>query len=170
MNPTACIAIAAVLIVVCITVISIVIYSDFRYYIEFKKEKLEVEEERQRLQREALQLQQQELLIKEQHDSKVASLKYSTDMIEFMRTVIATTAVLKFKDFCDHHPQMDKITESNVKSLANDVAISVNKFINASNIVFSDTLFTRDFYNHYVIETSITYVKDLVTKKLEEII
>lgn len=168
---------------ICIIVIACVIGRCIEGYILHKQQLIQIEEKRMVLEErkvkilekesenkeKELRLQKEALQMKQKKADNIASLQYSKDMLEFLRTVIATVTVLKFKDFCDHHPQFDKVSESNVRSFAGDVAISVNEFINRNNITFDDALFTESFYNHYLIETCFTYVKDLVDKKIDSI-
>lgn len=161
---------------VCIIVIACVIGRCIEGYILHKQQLIQIEEKKVKiLEKESenkekeLLLQKEALELKQRKADNVTSLQYSKDMLEFLRSVIATVTVLKFKDFCDHHPQFDKVTEVNVRMFAGEVATAVNNFINRKNITFDEALFTESFYNHYLIETCFTYVKDLVDKKVDSI-
>ncbi len=148
MDPVVAVYVAAIFVSVAIVVVTVVVGVAMRNHYDYAREDLE-------LKRKALELKAQD---------KHGSLEYSKDMIEFIRMMVAQQALLKYKEFVDKHKQIDKITEANVKNLVEEVANSAHQAINHANIMFSDTIFTRDFYNHYIVETSMMYVKELIKK------
>ena len=83
--------------------------------------------------------------------------------MKYLREFIGQIAVIKFKAFIDSH-KMDKITEINIKKLIDDIATTTNKSINRSNILFDNTIITEEFYESYVIETTIILVKEMLEK------
>lgn len=172
MDPVIWICIAATFVATALIVTAVMVGGSVYRYHNIKTRSLDIADKNNELQAKLLEVKEKELAIKKKkaEEDRTSYLQYSKDMIEFIRMIIAQTAVLKFKEFCDRHQQFDKVTEANVKTLVSDVAIAVNKSINNSNIMFSDTLFTREFYNHYLVETTTAYVKDLVDKKVAELV
>lgn len=103
-------------------------------------------------------------------ENEKQSTKYSKEILELIRKVIAQIAILKFRTFRDRHAdKINLVTQSNIESLAGDVAESVYKSLNPEVLTFKDTFFTKEFYESFIVETSILMVKDLWAKTLKEI-
>lgn len=102
----------------------------------------------------------------EEDNSKITT-EYSEKLIEFTKMLTTQIAILQFRTFQDGH-DLSKITKANVKVLAEDIAKTVKSSIKLDNIDFSDTLFTRNFLESYIIETSIITVKALLDKAVGE--
>lgn len=90
-------------------------------------------------------------------------------MVEFVRKIVMQIAVLQFRAFCDKHQNLAKITESNVKELAESVANMARDSFNTSNIPFENVYFTQTFFDKYIIETAIMATKDLTDKVINEL-
>ena len=45
-----------------------------------------------------------------------------------------------------------------------DVATKVNDSMKRTNIDFELVIFTQDFYNHFIVQSSMDYVKQLLAK------
>ena len=98
-------------------------------------------------------------------------------LIKIIRMIVGQIAVLKFREFQDKH-RMDidintedgwKVNRTNFESLIEDIATTSYKSINMDNIIFDDLFFTQDFYENYVIQTSIMLVKQMLGKTLDEL-
>lgn len=117
-------------------------------------------------------LRKQEELITSLHNKmqgeNIESLtSYSQKLLDFVKMLTTQVAILKFKTFVDNH-EIEKVTKVNVRELAGLVANTVKDSINIDNIDFSDILFTKEFYEDYIIEVSITTIKSLLEKTISE--
>lgn len=99
-------------------------------------------------------------------ENKAMTVKYSDEILKYFRVFTTQISMIKFQEFLDSH-DVKKITESNVKNLINDICKTVNESINRRKIVFDDALFTEGFLNQYIIQITITTVKDLVAKSVD---
>lgn len=97
------------------------------------------------------------------------NLQYSKEILEFVKAIIAQEAVMYFRDFSDSHI-IEKVTLSQVKKIVTDVANRVNRSMKRDSIDFSITVFNEDFYNHYIIECSKDYIKQLLEKYVVEVV
>lgn len=151
-NPAcACIVIAC--IVICIALIC----WSARMYINYMVAQKRLEELRIKYREMELQNQEIEKIQKDQ------SIEYSRNLMKYLREFIGQITVIKFKTFIDSH-KMDKITEINIKKLIDDIATTTNNSINRSNILFDNTIITKEFYESYIVETAIMLVKEMLEK------
>lgn len=100
----------------------------------------------------------------EEDNSKITT-EYSEKLLNFVKMITTQVAILQFRTFVDGH-DMAKVTKANVRDVADNVAKTVKSSINMDSIDFSDTLFTKEFYESYIIETSIIAVKSLLEKTI----
>jgi hypothetical protein len=103
--------------------------------------------------------------LQEENNKSIAD--YSEKLLEFIRMLTTQISVLKFRTFVDNH-EMDKITKANIQKLVAEVAESVNTSINSTNIDFDDILFTKEFYENYIVETSLITIKNLLNKTIND--
>lgn len=98
-------------------------------------------------------------------------LDNSNDMLEFVRTVVGSLVVLRWRVFEDSR-DLTKVTQANIEELANAVAKEAHSSINFDNIHVDDVYFSEQFYHNYLIETAFILIKEVldraVEKKLEE--
>ena len=104
-----------------------------------------------------------QMYVQLQNENSKRTTEYSDKMLEFVKMFIGQIAVLKFRTFVDSH-NLGKITKANIQKLVAEVADTVHKSINIDKIDFEDTLFTKDFYEKYIIETSVIMIKELLDK------
>lgn len=90
---------------------------------------------------------------------------YSEKIFNFTDTMINKISILKYSSFIDGH-YTDMITKANIEKLASDVATEVYNSIDIDKINFNNTLFTKEFYEKYIIETSLTTIKRLIEKTI----
>lgn len=100
-----------------------------------------------------------------QSENTKEATNYSEKVLEYTKMFIGQITVLKFKAYVDNH-EIDKVTKANIQNLASDVATTVHKSINLDNIQFDDTLFTKEFYEQYIIDSSLMHVKRLLEKTI----
>lgn len=105
------------------------------------------------------------LQLQEENTKNIAD--YSEKLLEFIKMLTSQIAILKFRTFVDNH-EIDKITKANIQNLVADVAETVNVSINADHIDFDDVLFTKEFYENYIIDTSLITIKGLLNKTINE--
>jgi len=102
----------------------------------------------------------------EEENSKV-STEYSEKLLEFVKMLTSQISILQFRTFIDGH-DMDKVTRAQIQELAKSIAVTVNKSINIDNIDFDSALFTKEFYEGYIIENALINVKTLLQKAINE--
>jgi len=108
-----------------------------------------------------------ELRLQIQSDNHNTATEYSEKMLDFVKMLTSQIAVLRFRTFVDTH-ELDKITKANVQKLVTDVAETVHNSINIDNIDFEDMLFNKEFFEKYIIETSLITIKSLLDKAVNE--
>lgn len=100
-------------------------------------------------------------LAKNKSNSTIGSIEYSENVLNFIKTITNSIAVLKFRSFEDNH-NMDKITQEIFKKLVIEVAAEVHESIDSSKIDFDKTLFTEKFYESYIVDMSVFAIKSLL--------
>jgi len=149
--------VCACIVITCIVICIALICWSARMYINYMVAQKRLEE--LRIKYREMELQNKEI----ERTQKDQSIEYSRNLMKYLREFIGQITVIKFKAFIDSH-KMDKITEINIKKLIDDIATTTNKSINRSNILFDNTIITEEFYESYVIETTIILVKEMLEK------
>lgn len=149
--------VCAYIVTACIVICIALICWSARMYINYIVAQKRLEE--LRIKYREMELQNKEI----EKTQKDQSIEYSRNLMKYLREFIGQITVIKFKAFIDSH-KMDKITEINIKKLIDDIATTTNKSINRSNILFDNTIITEEFYESYVIETTIILVKEMLEK------
>lgn len=149
--------VCACIVITCIVICIALICWSARMYINYMVAQKRLEE--LRIKYREMELQNKEI----ERTQKDQSIEYSRNLMKYLMEFIGQIAVIKFKAFIDSH-KMDKITEINIKKLIDDIATTTNKSINRSNILFDNTIITEEFYESYVIETTIILVKEMLEK------
>lgn len=106
-------------------------------------------------------------ILKLNESNKDRVIEYSNKLLDFTKMMVSQISILKFKTFIDNS-KIDKITKSQVEKIVTDVASSVKDALNMNNITIEDTIYTEEFFNQYIIDTSIYTVKQLMNKVLSE--
>ena len=149
--------VCACIVISCIVICIALICWSARMYINYMVAQKRLEELRIKYREMELQNQEIEKIQKDQ------SIEYSRNLMKYLREFIGQITVIKFKTFIDSH-NMDKITEINIKKLIDDIATTTNNSINRSNILFDNTIITKEFYESYIVETAIILVKEMLEK------
>lgn len=149
--------VCACIVIPCIAICIALICWSARMYINYMVAQKRLEELRIKYREMELQNQEIEKIQKDQ------SIEYSRNLMKYLREFIGQITVIKFKTFIDSH-NMDKITEINIKKLIDDIATTTNNSINRSNILFDNTIITKEFYESYIVETAIMLVKEMLEK------
>lgn len=102
-----------------------------------------------------------------QEGNKDKVLDNSKQLLEFIRMMVGQVAVLKFRTFMDTR-DIEKSTKSNIEGLVKEVATTVNASLNMSNISIENTIYSKEFFEQYIVETSVIIVKDLLDKSLND--
>lgn len=106
-------------------------------------------------------------ILKLDKSNKKLVIEYSEQLLDFTKMMISQISILKFKTFIDGS-KIDKITKSQVEKIVSEVASNVKDALNMNNITIEDTLYTEEFFNQYIIDTSIYTVKQLMNKVVNE--
>lgn len=100
--------------------------------------------------------------------NKIQAARYSQTILDFIKKFIIQYAVSQSVIFRDTH-DISKISKHNIEALAKDVAIKVKVYLNESNILFEDVLFTKEYYDTYIVDTSLSTVKEIFNRIIEDI-
>lgn len=138
------IAIASATVATALVVISIVVGGALRNYFEIKRDEIRV-------------------MMQSKPIDPSDRIKYSNEVLDFVLKIVAQEAVLYFRNFTDTHT-IEKVTLAQVKNIVSDVATKVNDSMKRTNIDFELVIFTQDFYNHFIVQSSMDYVKQLLAK------
>lgn len=103
--------------------------------------------------------------MKESNKNKM--VEYSKQVLEFIRMMVGQIAVLKFRTFVDTN-DLSKVSKSAIEKLVADVAESVNRSMNMVNLSLENTVYSKEFFEQYIVETSVLMIKDLLDKAIGE--
>lgn len=95
-----------------------------------------------------------------QKDNKEKILEYSQKSLEFIKLMISQIALLKLKAFIDQH-DISKVSRSQIEKVVEDVALTVRNNINMQNFQIENTIYTEEYFDQYIIQTSVFIVKKL---------
>ena len=98
----------------------------------------------------------------------IGKIKYTDELLEFIRKLSIQLSVIKFKEFIDEH-EIDKITKSQIQKLVTETASMVNSSFSKDPIDFDNLLVSREFLDEYIVQTSIMAIKDLLERSVTEI-
>lgn len=94
-------------------------------------------------------------------------IDYSKQMLEFIKMMVGQVSVIKFRTYIDNN-KLDKTAKPNIEKIVEDVANTVNDAINVNNISLKDTIYTKEFFEQYIVETSILMIKQMLEKTIDE--
>ena len=98
--------------------------------------------------------------------SAAEKIKYTTDMIDFIKVLCQQTSLLRFRDFIDNH-EISKTTRSNYAAIVDETARSVHNSLMRTNIEYDDLLVSQEYINAYIIEVTSITIRDLLEKTIE---
>lgn len=96
----------------------------------------------------------------------IDTIEYSQKLIDFIKSLTIEIAILKYKEYIDSH-EFEKLQKTHIAQIAEDTAKSVHDAINFDIIDFDDVLYTKEFYESFIIKTSLASVKSLLEKSLD---
>ena len=95
-------------------------------------------------------------------------IEYSQGLLDFTHRFILQMAAREIITFRDTH-DLSKISKNSVEALAKDVSQKVFNSINEDNILFDVALFDKDAYYQYIVDVTISTIKDLFSKVIDTI-
>lgn len=98
--------------------------------------------------------------------SAAEKIKYTTDMIDFIKVLCQQTSLLRFRDFIDNH-EISKTTRSNYAAIVDETARSIHNSLMRTNIKYDDLLVSQEYINTYIIEVTSITIRDLLEKTIE---
>lgn len=98
--------------------------------------------------------------------SAAEKIKYTTDMIDFIKVLCQQTSLLRFRDFIDNH-EISKTTRSNYAAIVDETARSIHNSLMKTNIKYDDLLVSQEYVNTYIIEVTSITIRDLLEKTIE---
>ena len=98
--------------------------------------------------------------------SAAEKIKYTTDMIDFIKVLCQQTSLLRFRDFIDNH-EISKTTRSNYAAIVDETARSIHNSLMETNIKYDDLLVSQEYVNTYIIEVTSITIRDLLEKTIE---
>ena len=94
-------------------------------------------------------------------------LEYSKNVMEFGRNLAAQSSIMMFHEYIDNH-QVDKLTRIQLSELIKDISTSINISIDYTQIDFNRTIFTREYFQRFIVNTVVNSTKSLFNKYLDE--
>ena len=98
--------------------------------------------------------------------SAAEKIKYTTDMIDFIKVLCQQTSLLRFRDFIDNH-EISKTTRSNYAAIVDVTARFIHDSLMRTNIKYDDLLVSQEYVNTYIIEVTSITIRDLLEKTIE---
>ncbi len=97
------------------------------------------------------------------------NIKYSQDVMSFIKEFTIQVSVLRYREFFDNH-RMDKVTKAQIQTLVSETAMEVNRSLRLKMIDYNITLYTKEFVEHFIVQTTMVALKDLLEKSIIEIV
>lgn len=107
----------------------------------------------------------QRLAAEDDRDPVVESEK----LLTFTRTFITQVVMLKFGQFRDAH-DMSKITRTQIINELREITIGIEKSLNFNNIVFDQLVFTREFYDQYIVDFTVDTIKRITGQEVDNVV
>lgn len=95
------------------------------------------------------------------YKNEMNMIVYSKDLLSFTKEFISEIVLLKYTEFEDAR-DMDKITEINIKNLIQEIASIARKSLDVEKIQFDYLIFTKEYYEQYIVYVTIQLVKKLL--------
>lgn len=93
-------------------------------------------------------------------ESPIKNIKYTNTLLESTRSIINTVTYMELKTFVDNNePSM--VSKAQLADLAKQIANKVHSSINYQNIDFNYVIFSRDYFDEYIIKFTINALKQL---------
>lgn len=108
----------------------------------------------------------EQLVEKSKEEYRMRNVDYSNKLLDYIKIFVAQVASIKFRNFIDTH-DITKINKTIVGGLIEEIAIEVKNSINDNNVIFQDALFTKEFYDGFIVQSTTIIVKDLLEKVIE---
>ena len=96
------------------------------------------------------------------------SPEYSDKVLEFGQKFAAQASLIQYRSYMDNH-EKEKITRGQITKLISEISENINISISYDNIDFSRTIFTREYFEKFLIETIVLSIKELLSKDIIEI-
>jgi len=88
------------------------------------------------------------------------SLKYSMEVLKQTKEFISQYVVCEFSTFIDNR-DISKVTLSNIRSLAEELAVYIHISLNTNAIDWENVIFSSTYYDKFIINTTIMFIKKL---------
>ena len=154
-----CILNSSIIVLLLTIVIALVVISkNINKYIDKKIDKIESE---------ISNIEKNNLLL--DNENYLDMINYSDSLLKSIRELIASISKLKFKEFTDRY-ELSKITKEQVKQMVEDTAMDVKKSIDMQSIDYHHIIYSEDFLNEYIIETTIYVLKQFVEETVDDLL
>lgn len=94
---------------------------------------------------------------------ELEKVKYSNELLEFIKGYIAQIVVIKFREFTDTY-DIKNSTSQQYKTLIFNIATEIKE----SSNFYHKTIFPDKTIDKFIVDTVIMYVKDLLDKNVED--
>lgn len=112
-------------------------------------------------------IQYQNKNIHEAYENDLEMIKLSHELLEFTKQFIADVSLYEFKRFSDSQKDVMDITKINIENTIKETAEIIMKSIDIENIPFDYLIFNREYYNRYIVQTTIIMIKRLFEKSVD---
>jgi biopolymer transport protein ExbB/TolQ len=118
------------------------------------------EEDFYNLQKRKMEASSTEMIAKDK-----GMLEYTEALLKSIREAITAVSAVKYRDFSDNHT-IEKITKEHFKGMIEDVIVSIKEDINFANIDYDNLIYTKEYINRYIIDTTVYILKNMFNDEL----
>lgn len=99
-------------------------------------------------------------LVELENSNKDNLINYSSELLDFIKLMISQVALLKVKEFLDGN-DISKVTRVHIENIISEVATDIKNRINMNNVSIENTIYTKEFFDQYIVDTTVYIVKQL---------
>jgi hypothetical protein len=102
------------------------------------------------------------------YDTSTRNIEYTKALLKFLENFTKEISIMYFYEFEDK-VDITKVNEEKIKSLIVDTAININTSIDWDNINDEYSLLNKEFYETYIIKTTMFILKELTKKSIDAV-
>ena len=92
---------------------------------------------------------------------------YSKALLDYIRDIVSQVSVLKFRSFMDEH-KLELTNRTHYSRLVGEISKTIHDSINQENLDYSNLVFTEQYLDNYIIQSSMMFTKDLLERAISD--